>query len=137
MPALPDTPGPPSCCCLYVPHRKAQHDPKNDVLILPCMCGLNGFLLLHVQCMAGSLLHVLFLLVGRPLTDCLAHVLVHSCICCCRCAGVFMTLAAVNVKPAVCKLIKGDKTAGVFKRAMTRMRADVEHMDMLAIVGAQ
>lgn len=48
-----------------------------------------------------------------------------------------MTLAAVNVKPAVCRLIKGDKTAGVFKRAMTRMRADVEHMDMLAIVGAQ
>lgn len=48
-----------------------------------------------------------------------------------------MTLQAVNVKPGVCKLIYGDKTSGVFKRAMTRMRADVEHMDMYAIVGIQ
>ena len=57
--------------------------------------------------------------------------------CCCRCAGVFMTLTAVNVKPAACKLIYGDKTAGVFRRAMTRMRADAEHTDMYAIVGFQ
>jgi hypothetical protein len=49
------------------------------------------------------------------------------------CADVFMTLQAINVKPLACKLIYGDKTPGTFKRALTRMVADAQHMDMYTI----
>jgi hypothetical protein len=52
-----------------------------------------------------------------------------------RCAGVYMTLTAINAKPGACKLIYGDKTPGTFKRSLTRMVAKAENMDMWTIMG--